>query len=497
MTRPKLNLNFEPDAVSIRNGHFIGGHLVDGGETISVLRPSDNQPYADLPVGSSEVVDEAVRSAHQAFRQSSWATCAPRDRARALRKWADLIESRSAELSRVEAVGSTRPINDAFNWDVPFTAEGIRFFAEFADKMGGDVAATRSDNLGLIISEPYGVVAAIAPWNFPLSTASWKLGPALAAGNAVVLKPSELTPFSTVCLAELAIEAGIPAGIFNVVQGTGNVTGDALCRHPNVAKVSFTGSTQIGEQIMSVCATSGIKPVTLELGGKSPQVVFSDIESIEKVAETISRSILGNAGQVCVAGSRLIAHRRIFEKLIGQLVKLSGNIIAGKTWDHRTNFPPIISATQASRIDTIVRASIKEGANAIIGGHRMSRFEDGAYYEPTILANVSSTNSAVKQEIFGPVLTVQTFEDDDEAIHLANDTVYGLAAGVYTTNLGRAMNAVRKIQAGTVWVNRYGRTADFILPTGGFHKSGIGKDLGRQAVEANLRVKATLIDFAK
>ncbi|MGO1075119.1 aldehyde dehydrogenase family protein [Inquilinus sp. CA228] len=276
-------LDFDPAAVAIPAGHFIDGRVVVGeGETIGVRRPSDGALYADLPIASADLVDRAVTGAAEAQRRTDWATRAPRERARVLRRFADLIDARTQELGRLEALGSTRPIAQALAVDVASTAEGFRFFAEYADKLGGEVAATRSDSLGLVISEPYGVVAAITPWNFPLSMASWKAGPALAAGNAVVLKPSELTPFSTVLLAQLAVEAGVPPGIFNVVQGTGFVTGDALCRHPRVGKISFTGSTRTGAAIMAASAASGVKPVTLELGGKSPQLVFADTPSADR-----------------------------------------------------------------------------------------------------------------------------------------------------------------------------------------------------------------------
>ncbi|TSD88773.1 aldehyde dehydrogenase [Mycobacterium sp. KBS0706] len=489
-------LDFDPTAVAIPAGHFIDGRVVAGqGVAIAVRRPSDSALYADLPVASADLVDGAVSNAAEAQRRTDWASRAPRERARVLRRFADLIEARAEELGRLEALGSTRPIAQALAVDVASTAEGFRFFAEYADKLGGEVAATRSDSLGLVISEPYGVVAAITPWNFPLSMASWKAGPALAAGNAIVLKPSELTPFSTVLLAQLAVEAGVPPGIFNVVQGTGAVTGDALCRHPLVGKISFTGSTRTGAAIMAASAASGAKPVTLELGGKSPQLVFADTPSVDRTARQVAAAILGNAGQVCVAGSRLIVQRRLRDEMVERLTALFAEVRPGPTWRQDTSFSPIISTPQADRIDGIVRRSLAAGARAVTGGRRLAAIQDGAFYEPTILTDVTDDMPAVREEIFGPVLTVQAFDDEEEGLALADHPDYGLAAGVHTADLGRAMRAVRRLQAGTVWVNRYGRTADFILPTGGYKRSGIGKDLGRQAVEANLRHKSVLIEF--
>lgn len=486
--------DFDPNAVQVTTGHFIGGESVDGGEKLSVARPSDLVDYAEIPVATADMVDRAVCSAHQAVATSGWASRPPRERARVLRRWAELIEANAEELGRIEALGSTRPISQAVTGDVAATAEGIRFFSEWADKLGGEVAATRADHLGLIVSEPYGVVGAIAPWNVPLSTASWKLGPALAAGNAIVLKPSELTPFSAVRLAQLAIEAGMPPGIFNLVQGNGSVTGNALTRHPGIGKISFTGSTRTGIAIMKAAAESGIKPVTLELGGKSPQLVFADAE-LEKAAGCIAGSILANSGQGCVAGSRVIVQRPVAEALIELLGEKLARITPGHTWKAATDFGPIVSEAQARRIDRIVAASRMEGGEVVLGGSFLAG-HGGAYYQPTIITNVTCENAAVREEIFGPVLTVQVFDSEEEGLALADHPEYGLAAGVYTANLGRAMRAMRALKAGTVWINRYSRTLDFILPTGGYKSSGIGKDLGRQAVEQNLRHKTVLADFA-
>ncbi|OZI21344.1 aldehyde dehydrogenase [Bordetella genomosp. 9] len=485
---------FDPASVEFARGHFIGGQVVeDATDHLSVARPSDLIPYADLPIGTADTVDRAVTAARQALSSSGWATQSPRERVRAMRRWADLVESHQEELGRLEALGSTRPISQVIASDVAGVAEAIRFFSEWADKLGGDVAATRSNDLGMIVSEPYGVVGAITPWNFPLSMASWKAAPALAAGNAIVLKPSELTPFSTVRLAQLAVQAGIPPGIFNVVQGTGAVTGDAITRHPGIAKISFTGSTRTGTAIMTAAAESGIKPVILELGGKSPQVVFADAD-LERAADCIAGSLLANAGQACVAGSRLIVERSAEAALVGLLQRKLSNIVPGHTWNASTDYAPIVSEIQARRIDRILQQSRDQGAEFVMGGQRIEGY-GGAWYQPTLLTNVTAATAAVREEIFGPVLTIQAFDTEEEAYALADHPEYGLAAGVYTRDLGRAMRAMRAIQAGTVWINRYTRTMDFILPTGGYKRSGIGKDLGRQAVEQNLRHKTVLIDI--
>ncbi|MEO8137344.1 MAG: aldehyde dehydrogenase family protein [Betaproteobacteria bacterium] len=492
---------FDPDQVIVPSGHFIDGArtIAQHGAMLEVLRPSDGRRYAEVPLANAETVDDAVEGAWRAWRTGDWARRAPRERARVLRRWADLVEADGATLGPLEAVGSTRPVRDVVAGDLPYTAEGLRFFAEYADKIGGEVAATRHDQLGMTIAEPYGVVGAITPWNFPLVIASWKVGAALAAGNAVVLKPSELTPFSALRLAELAVHAGVPPGIFNVVQGNGQITGEALCRHPRIGKMTFTGSTRTGAAIMAACAWYGPKPVTLELGGKSPQLVFDDAPDIERLAAMIAAGITSNSGQVCVAGSRLIVQRGIALDLVERIAARFAAHRPGPTWDPDATLPPIISALQAARIADIVDRARAAGATLRCGGGlagRESALHGGAYYQPTLIEGVTSDNPAVREEIFGPVLTIQTFDDEEEGLALAGHESYGLAAAVHTANVGRALRAVRRIEAGTVWVNRYGRTGDFVIPTGGYGRSGIGKDLGRQAVEANQRLKSVLMDFA-
>ncbi|MBT2789517.1 aldehyde dehydrogenase family protein [Paraburkholderia strydomiana] len=493
--------SFNPDDIAIRSGHFIGGEYVEGGQhgarRMDVARPSDGVVYASVPVADADMVDRAVENAWHAFRTSGWARMAPRERAKIMRRFADLVEADAPALGRLEALGSTRPVAQAVSWDVPFTAEGIRFYAEFADKLGGDVAATDHDHLGMTIAEPYGVIGAIAPWNFPLVMASWKIAPALAAGNAVVLKPSEVTPFSVLRLAELAVQAGVPAGMFNVVQGDGRTTGDELVRHPKISKVTFTGSTRTGASIMSACAMSGTKPVTLELGGKSPQIVFADAPRLDDVARRIAGAITGNAGQVCVAGSRLLVERGLAEPLAERIGRIFAELKPGATWAAGTTLSPIISEPQAARIESIVGRTVDAGATLRYGGVRAQAAgaSSGAFYTPTLLTDVTASSDAVREEVFGPVLTLQTFDTEEEALALAQHPEYGLAAGVHTADLGRALRFVRGLEAGTVWVNRYGRTSDFMIPTGGYKRSGIGKDLGRQAYEANLRFKSVLIDL--
>lgn len=493
-----MQLAFDPDGLRLDARHFIGGRRVAGEAVLALVRPSDGRDAGAVPVADAGLVDEAVASARAAWVRSGWGRCAPRDRTRAMHRWADLIERDATELARLEAVVSTRPAEELPGGDIAVTAEQIRFFAEMADKEGGAVAPTGAESLGLVLDAPLGVVAAITPWNFPISMAGWKMGPALAAGNAVVLKPSELTPFATLRMAELSVEAGIPAGLVTVVLGDGAVTGSALVTHPGVDKVSFTGSTGAGSAIMASVARAGVRPVTLELGGKSPQVVFADAD-LDLAADCIARSILFNAGQACVAGSRVVVAASVADALVARLVARMGGRQRRATWEAAGQnmgggrHYPIISARQMARIDGIVSAARVAGAEVVLGGRVM---EGGGYfYEPTILLPGSRDNPAVTEEIFGPVLTVERFEDEEEALRLADHPAYGLCAGVYTRDLSRAMRAMQALQAGTVWVNRYGRSRDHILPTGGWKRSGIGHDLGREAFRACRRQKTVLIDL--
>ncbi|MFT4002440.1 MAG: aldehyde dehydrogenase family protein [Rhizobium sp.] len=487
-----MSLSFDPDSLALPIGHFIGGKFEAAEGSIPMHRPSDGKAYADCPIADPDLVDQAVQTAKNALKVSNWGGIRPRERLKALHRWADLIERNAVELAKLEAVSSTRPVGHLVDGDIGISAEQIRFFAEFADKEGSDLVPTDDGNLGMIMTEPYGVVGAITPWNFPINMAAWKLGPALAAGNAVVLKPSEMTPFSTLRLAELAVEAGIPAGLINIVLGDGMVTGNAITGHPDIAKVSFTGSTRAGSAIMENIARTGIKPMTLELGGKSPQLVFADAD-IDKAAAAVTASITSNAGQACVAGSRLIVEKSVAPQLIEAILKKMAGIVPRPTWDAASQYSPIISERQRQRIDDIIGASVSAGAECLTGGRPMDM--PGYFYSPTLIAGIDQNSPAVIEEIFGPVLTLQTFEDEDEGMSLADHPSYGLAAGLFTSDLSRAIRLTRRLQAGTIWVNRYGRSRDHILPTGGYKQSGIGKDLGREAFQANRKSKSVLISL--
>ena len=392
---------------------------------------------------------------------------------------------------------SSRPYAEALATDIPAVAEWLRFYGEYTDKLEGSVTASGDDRLSLVLREPYGVVGVITPWNFPLFLATWKLAPAIAAGNAVVVKASELTPWSVHALAALAGEAGLPEGVINVVHGTGPRTGKALVQHAGVAYVTFTGSTATGARIMADAASAGIKPVALELGGKSATLVHADCGDLDDVADHVTWGITRNAGQLCYAGSRLVVDERVADDLLDRIATRMRALRPGPTWSGDTTLPPVISGKQWSRIDELVRQTVGEGARLHCGGEP-ARVDGGCYYPGTVLDGVQPGMTGHLQEIFGPVLCVQRFDDPAQALDLANHPLYGLSAAVFTRDVGRALEAARGLKAGTVWVNRWGRTPEMMTsPFGGYGQSGFGKESGRAGIENFLRSKAVWVDFAR
>ena len=483
---------FDPRSIAVSSGHFIGGRLVQDTPRLGVLRPSDGQMHADLPLADASTVDAAVQNAWQAWRSSDWARRAPRDRARVLRRWADLIDADVALLAPLEAVCSTRPVRDATAWDVPFTAEGLRFFAEYADKLGGDVAATRHDHLGMVVAEPYGVVGAITPWNFPLVMMSWKVGAALAAGNAVVLKPSEMTPFSAVRLAELAVQAGVPAGLFNVVRGDGRITGDALTRHPLIAKMTFTGSTRTGAAIMASCALQGPKPVTLELGGKSPQIIFDDAD-LDAAIPVVVNAIVQNSGQTCSAGSRVLIQQGIYEPLLKRLGEAFGRLQVGSA-AMNLDLGPLIRASQLERVTGFLDQARADGIATVAQGQIAAGVPAGGFYQaPTLLRDVPVMHRLAQEEVFGPVLSAMSFTDEDHAVELANATEFGLVAGIWTRDGGRQFRMAKRVRSGQVFINNYGAGGGVELPFGGVKSSGYGREKGFEALLGFTTLKTVAI----
>ena len=485
-----MPLSFDPNEIKPSAHHVITGRrIAGGGKEIDVRRPSDLAVVATIRDAGKVLVAEAAESADAALKSSGWAVVSPLERARVLERWAVLVEEHGAELARLEALGSTRLIAETAARDVVRTAGAIRYFGEFADKIEGIITSTSGNSTCLVMPEPYGVVGAIVPWNFPMITAAWKFAAALAAGNAVVLKPSELTPFTVVMLAELGLEAGLPPGLFNIVQGLGNTTGQAIVCHPLIKMVSFTGSTATGARIMAEAAAHGTKPVSLELGGKSPQLVLKDTRDLGAVAQNVANGFLYNAGQVCTAGSRLIVHRAQVDELIERVIKIAKAKRPGPTWDETRTLSPIVSETQAKRLEALLSRTLAEGAETVIGGRRFSGSNTGVFFEPTILVGVREDSTGYREEFFGPVMSVHPYDDEEEGITMANHPVYGLAASVYTDDAKKALSVPRRIEAGVVWINAHGRQPEYTAPQGGFKQSGFGKDMGRIGIQAYLRHK--------
>jgi aldehyde dehydrogenase (NAD+) len=490
-----VSYSFDPQSVTIPEGHYIGGSYVKlPGETIDVLRPSDGQHLGTITEGGEAAVDQAVSVAKAALKSSGWSNMEPRQRGMLLKRWADLIDAHLVELARLESVGSTRPISQTQTGDVFDLSGTIRFFAEYCDKQRGETTATTDGVLSVMRDEPYGVVGAITPWNFPFLTAAWKFAPALAAGNAVVLKVSELTPFSSLRVAELAVEAGLPAGLLNVLNGLGT-TGSAIVRHPGIGKISFTGASSTGARIMSEAALHGLKPVSLELGGKSPHLICPDAD-IDRVSLMVANGVLGNGGQICTAGSRVIVPRQLAEPLIERIAKRFGEVRPGCTWSEDTDFSPIVSRRQAERIDDLVKQSVAAGAIIRVGGGLMDLNLGGAFYTPTILDGLEPGMPGYEHEFFGPVLSIHPFDDIEEGIELCDHPTYGLAASVHTNDLKLAHRAANAIAAGIVWINHHGRAPEFAFPQGGFKQSGFGKDMGREAMDGYTRRKSLWINYA-
>lgn len=487
---------FNPDGLTIPRGLFLGDPMAlsGSGEDMFVSSPSKPALSMTLKAASADDVDRAVQAARIALRKGDWVSAGPRARAKILCRWAGLIEREAAHIAALEAVASARLYGEVMARDIQVVAGVLRYFGEMADKTEGSVTATSHDALSLSVHEPHGVVAAISPWNFPIILAAWKFAPALAAGNAVVLKPSELTPFATMRIAELAAEAGLPKGLFSVVTGDGQV-GDALVRHPDIDYVTFTGSTATGARIMAAAAETGLKPVSLELGGKGAHVVFDDVADLDRVAGLIARGITYNSGQVCFAGSRLVVQSGVRDALLERVLRHMQSLTPGPTWEPLTTLPPIANATQAERINRLVQGSLDNGADALCGGAIVEGPHHAAFFAPTVLCNVPRDDPAYVQEIFGPVLIVEDFTDPQEGAELASHPLYGLTASVWTQDITRAVKMARQLESGTVWINDWGRRMDFTSPFGGYKQSGIGKDMGRPGFEKYLKTKAIWIEL--
>ncbi len=483
-------------AVRPRNELFVDGVFAPAasGRTFDDIAGRDGSVIAAVAEGGPEDVDRAVAAARRAFDDRRWSDQSPADRKRVLLRLADLIRSNRDELALLESLDVGHPIRDALSVDVPSAAKTIQWYAETIDKVYGEVGPTGPGALSLVTREPIGVVAAIVPWNYPLIITAWKLGAALATGNSVVLKPASQSPLSALRLAELAAEAGLPDGVLNVVTGPGAVIGDALARHPGVDKIAFTGSTEVGRSLLRAIGETDVKAVSLELGGKSPQVVLADVGDVAAAASTIGWGIFYNSGQTCNAGSRLIVHRSVREALVEGIADLGRKLAPGEPLDPETRMGSMVDERQLDKVLGYVALGREEGATVVAGGERVREETGGFYIPPTILDGVSNDWRVAREEIFGPVLTVTEFEDEAEALRLANDTPYGLAAGIWTRDLNRAHRLSRAIRAGVVWVNTFD-AADITVPFGGYKQSGFGRDKGLAALDGYTQLKTTWFDL--
>jgi aldehyde dehydrogenase (NAD+) len=462
------------------------------GRTMEVLNPATEEVVAEVPSAGAADVDAAVSAARAAL-DGPWGRLSARERGRLVRKLADRLMERVDDVARLETLHNGKPITESRHIEIPAAAECFEYYAGWADKVTGETIPVKGNHLTYTLREPVGVVAAIVPWNFPLLLAAWKVAPALACGNTVILKPASQTPLTALALGEIAVEIGLPAGVLNVVTGPGATVGQAIVEHPGIDKIAFTGDTTTGKTIMRGSAET-LKRITLELGGKSPNIVLADAD-VEAAVRGATIGIFYGKGEVCAAGSRLLVDRAVKEPFIDKLVARTKKMVPGDPMDPKTRFGAISSRKQLETVLNYIETGKREGATLVTGGARTDIGTGKGYFvQPTVFADVTPEMTISREEIFGPVLAAIEFADLDEAIAKANDSPYGLAAGVWTRDITKAHYVARKLQAGTVWVNTY-NVYDAAAPFGGYKLSGFGREMGAHALEHYTQIKTVWIDL--
>lgn len=483
-------------ALSVTGSAFIDGRYVQArsGKTFDCINPATGKILAQIAACDAEDVDHAVAAARKAFDSGVWSRMAPRERKKRLAAFADLIAANTEELALLETLDMGKPIRDSLAVDLPLSAQCIDWYAEAIDKLYDEIAPTAPTAVSLIRREPLGVVAAVVPWNFPLLMAAWKLGPILATGNSVILKPAEQSPLTAIRLGELAAAAGIPDGVFNVVPGFGETAGRALGLHMDVDAVAFTGSTEVGKYFLQYSGQSNMKRIGLECGGKSPNIILADAPDLDAAATAAAWGIFYNQGEVCNAGSRLIVERSVKDEVVEKVIAVGGAIKVGDPLDPATEMGAMVDARQAERVMEYIDKGKAEGATLRLGGKRIA--SDGCFIEATLFDDVTGGMTIAREEIFGPVLATIAADDVDDAIRIGNDTAYGLAAAVWTRDLNTAFKASSALRAGVVWVNCFDH-GDISSPFGGFKQSGFGRDKSLHALEKYTELKATWIHLGR
>ena len=476
---------------------MIDGKWVDSesGKTFTTPNPATGETLAEVAEGDKADIDKAVTAARKAF-EGKWSKISARERGRMLYKLSQLIEENSTELAALETADNGKPIKESTYVDLPQVAENFEYFAGWATKIEGETIPVPGQMFNYTLREPVGVCGQIIPWNFPLLMAAWKLAPALAAGNTIVLKPAEQTPVNAMELGKLIQEAGFPDGVVNIVPGYGETAGAALAAHPGIDKVAFTGSTEVGK-LVARAASDNLTKVSLELGGKAPNIVFADAD-IEQAVSGAMMGIFFNQGQVCCAGSRLFVEESVKDQFLERLQAKSKNIVVGDPMDTGTHMGPQVSEEQLNRVQGYCDIAQEEGATVLAGGKSpdlAEAFKKGYFFQPTIFSDVKNEMRIAQEEVFGPVVSVLTFKDEDDLIKQANDTIYGLSAGLWTTNITRAHRFAKEIHAGTIWINTY-NMFNAASPFGGYKQSGYGREMGKHALDMYTHVKSVWIDLS-